>query len=82
MLHWRQLDDAWVVFDEASGDTHQISALGVSVLGLLADGARSRQELENEIVDATSAPAGEVASALESVVEQFKSLGLIETTTE
>jgi PqqD family protein of HPr-rel-A system len=37
-LHWRLLDDQWVVFESAAGGTHQLDALHAAVLMALETG--------------------------------------------
>ena len=78
-LHWRQLDDDWVVFEVLSGQTHQIDKVTAAVLMSFEEGtALSSVELLvllarefNVIVDNAS------AAPISSVLDRLAALGLI-----
>ena len=79
-LHWRQLDDDWVVFEVLSGQTHQIDKVTAAVLMSFEAGtALSSVELLvllarefNVIVDNAS------AAPIASVLDRLSALGLIQ----
>ena len=81
-LHWRQWDADWVVFDAASGCTHQMDELTAFALSCLEEAPRTEEALVAEVAEATSLPGGKIAVALKPVLEQLTHLGLIETLQE
>ena len=81
-LHWRQWDADWVVFDSASGCTHQLDELAAFTLSCLEEAALSEPALVAEVVEATSLPSGKIETALKPMLEQLTRLGLIETLQE
>ena len=78
-LHWRQLDDDWLIFEVLSGQTHQIDKVTAAVLMCFeASTALSFAELLVVLArefDITVADAG--ASVIASVVDRLAALGLI-----
>ena len=78
-LHWRQLDDDWVLFEALSGQTHQMTGVAAAVLmcyetGPSLSSAALLTALAHDFdiaVDATQ--AGPVLA----VVDQLAALGLI-----
>jgi PqqD family protein of HPr-rel-A system len=81
-LHWRQWDAEWVVFDVASGCTHQMDELTAFVLSCVEESALTVEALVAEAAAATSLPDGKIDAALKPVLEQLTHLGLIETLQE
>lgn len=77
-LHWRRWGDEWVVFDAGSGQTHQMDTLPSVTLICLEEGPADFQELLNRVADILSIPADEqLEIALNGIIEQFSSLGLL-----
>jgi hypothetical protein len=66
-LHWRQLDDEWVVRAEPGGSLFQLDDLSAVVLGLLEDGPRDSESLVAAIAEACDRP---VDAALAAAVQQ------------
>jgi PqqD family protein of HPr-rel-A system len=78
-LHWRQLDDDWMVYDEGSGDTHQLDRISAAALTCLEAEPHDLAGLTEVLASELGLPAGEaLASKIESLLEQFGRLGLIE----
>lgn len=78
-LSWRDWDELGAVYDDGSGDTHLIDALGVEILSLLMEQARSVQELAAQLVEAMPDDMSEaVASAfIERQLHGLQDLGLV-----
>jgi len=81
-LHWRMWDDAYVVFDEASGQTHHMDAVRAYVLDLMGDGTKQHQDLLGELSKfpaLTGQP--ELQGMLSAMIEEFCTNGLVEVVT-
>ena len=75
-LRVREWDDAGVIYDAISGNTHLIDALGLELMDLLRQRAWSVEELVAELHD--SLPDDRDASALLSAkLEQLARLDLV-----
>jgi PqqD family protein of HPr-rel-A system len=81
-LHWAAWNDEYVVFDEASGHTHQLDAIRAYVLHLLCEEPRSFSEVRDALAalpDLTAffggSPANEILAA---VFAEFETCGLVE----
>jgi PqqD family protein of HPr-rel-A system len=78
-LHWRRLDDEWVVFDSGSADTHQFDSVSAATLMCFESGPHDLDGLIEVLASELDLPAGErLSSQLESLIEQLSTLGLIE----
>jgi PqqD family protein of HPr-rel-A system len=76
-LHWASWDDEYVVFDERSGQTHQLDALRAYVLHTLSERSKSVDMLDAELTELT--PQGAVwDKALANILDEFQALGLVE----
>ena len=78
-LHWRQLDDDWLIFEVLSGQTHQIDKLTAAVL-MCFEGSTALSFAELLVVlarefDITVDDAG--APPIASVLDRLSALGLI-----
>lgn len=80
-LHWAGWDDEFVVFNESSGQTHQLDALRAFVLNLLVESPRTWDEALTEVHAALSSDntASQVADALSAALAAFKQHGLVDT---
>lgn len=78
-LHWRAWADEWVVFDEASGNTHLMDPLTACALLCLEDGPLAGAALASEVAEATELPAEALHGALGPVLERLQRLGLVDT---
>jgi PqqD family protein of HPr-rel-A system len=78
-LHWRRLDDEWVVFDAASGDTHQLDGVSAAALMCLESEPYDREGLSEVLARELDLPPGaELAVRVEDLIEQLITLELIE----
>jgi PqqD family protein of HPr-rel-A system len=78
-LHWATWSDEYVVFDEASGQTHQLDAVRAYVLHLLSEGPKRFSDLSNALTVLPAALKDLAASEiLRSVVIEFEACGLVE----
>ena len=78
-LHWRSLDDEWVVFDSASGDTHHLDGISAAVLMCLEADAYDLDGLIGVLASELNLPKDDgLASRLESLLGQLSRLELIE----
>ena len=80
-LSWRSFGDEWVVFDAASGQTHQMDALHAAVLTTFEQApTHLRGLLERLRADFDVQPGAELPGSLRDIADRFTSLGLIEPT--
>ena len=77
-LHWRHWDSDWVVFDTASGFTHQMDELTACALRCVEGGPVSDETLIAELAVAAGTPDDEVRRAVQPVIERLSDLGLIQ----
>lgn len=56
-FHWASWDDEYVVFDEASGQTHLLDPVKAYVLDALSDGPASVESLAPTLLGALAYPA-------------------------
>ena len=81
-LHWAGWDGEFVVFNESSGQTHQLDALRAFVLNLLVESPKSWDELLREVRGALHADdEPTVADTLAAVLDAFRQHGLVDTLT-
>jgi PqqD family protein of HPr-rel-A system len=78
-LHWQNWDDDWVVFDEASGMTHQMSAMTAFVLSSVEAAPQDFGALAAELADATGLVLPTARAALRSALEDLSKFGLVDT---
>lgn len=78
-LRVREWDDAGVIYDAASGNTHLVDALGLELLDLLRQRAWSLDELVAELRDALPDDLGADAmpQLLSAKLEQLARLDLV-----
>lgn len=78
-LALRCWDEECVLFDPASGDTHLLSRSGAEILLQLQQGPASVEALAGMLgVEAASEDAADIHLQLESVLDDFKHLALVE----
>ena len=79
-LYWAQWDDAYVVFEETSGQTHEMDALRAFVLNAAIDGpvhaALVLADLANEVSEMQ--PDWSI-ERLNPIFEAFEAVGLFES---
>ncbi len=78
-LHWRRWDDEFVVYDEASGRTHQLDALNACVLLSLEEGSLDDARLADMVAAELGCAPEALSGALPGVIEQLLRADLIET---
>lgn len=71
-----------MVFDVASGNTHQMDGLTACALLCLEAGPLDADALVCEIEAATSLPAESIRPGLPGVIEQLTRLGMVDTVPE
>jgi PqqD family protein of HPr-rel-A system len=78
-LYWAGWDDEYVVFDETSGQTHQLDPLRAYVLNTLTASPQSRRELMDDLQTALGeSQTSEVVESLGAVLDDFDRHGLID----
>lgn len=78
-LHWAGWNDDYVVFDEASGQTHQLDAVRAFVLNHLSDGPKTSTELAWELSSLPTFVNSEtVHEILQVIFSEFEANGLVE----
>jgi len=80
-LHWLQWEDDYVVFDEASGLTHQLDTPTAHVLMCIEDGATDMDSLISNW-GANGADGYAVRDSLLFILEQLSRANLIDTCRE
>ena len=80
-LHWRQWEGEWVVFDEGSGQTHQMDTLTATALMAVDAFPISFQELESRVAESLLLSVTcELSDALHRISLGLQAIGLIECT--
>ena len=78
-LHWAGWSDEYVVFDEASGQTHQLDAVRAYVLHLLSDGSQSPSDVVQALTELPAFPKEAVnATTVAMIFSEFVTCGLVE----
>lgn len=81
-LHWRNWDDQWVVFNEASGQTHLLDAVTTAILSVI-------EKSPSDVPNLTSVAMQESglhdesswSTTVSAVLERLTGVGLIESIT-
>ena len=81
-LHWRHWNSEWVVFDVASGNTHQLDELTACALLCLEEGQLLAELLVTEVAAATHLPEEAIEPVLRGAMVQLTQLGLVENVPE
>ena len=77
-LHWRQLDGECLVYEEASGRTHQLDGIAACALMCLESGDLDLDGLLNLAARLLETPADKTLSAqVSEAVRQFQALGML-----
>jgi PqqD family protein of HPr-rel-A system len=80
-LHWVGWDGEYVVFEESSGQTHQLDAFRAFVLNSAVEGDIQVDGLLADVVSAMPDQSPEAAAQLlHGVIEEFETVGLLERT--
>lgn len=78
-LRRREWTDGAVVYDPASGDTHQLTPAAACILALLGGGTRAEQDLAQCVLSSGLTQADDAGLAmLEATLSHLQQLGLIE----
>lgn len=81
-LRWRRWGDEWVVYDIASGDTHQMDTLTAVTLGSLETQPYDLSELAEQVsMELEISDIAKVEMVLAEILERLGKLGLIEPLT-
>ena len=79
-LHWVGWDDEFVVFEETSGQTHQLDTLRAFVLNAATDGSVQSESLLADLASVMPDELNDLSSELlNSILEEFESVGLLES---
>ena len=78
-LHWAAWNDEYVVFDEASGQTHQLDAVRAYILHLLSDRPQTLLDVVHALAELSAVPTKLVTRAVVSaILGEFETCGLAE----
>ena len=78
-LHWAAWNDEYVVFDEASGQTHQLDAVRAYILHLVSDRPQTLLDIVHALAELPAAPKDSITSAVVSaILGEFETCGLAE----
>lgn len=79
-LHWVGWDDEFVVFEETSGQTHQLDTLRAFVLNAAAGAPVDAETLLADLANAMPGGLTDLGiDLLNSVLEEFETVGLLES---
>ncbi len=79
-LHWAAWNDEYVVFDETSGQTHQLDAIRAFVLDLLSESPRYFSDLVAELSQSLAVSSSEASEMIHPILKEFETVGLVEAT--
>jgi PqqD family protein of HPr-rel-A system len=79
-LAWRTWDHETVVYNDLSGDTHQLEPLATYVFEVLSEGPASLAELETRAAEAVMfvVPGDVIARRIQDVFSRLQRFSLIE----
>ncbi len=78
-LHWHTVEDEYLVFDETSGQTHQLDPIRAFVLNALQEQSLSSRAIFEELSLAVSPEdAHELLPLTQTILKEFVSHGLAE----
>lgn len=81
-LHWASWDDEYVVFDEASGQTHLLDPIKAYILDILSDGSANVSQLTLLVEQVSVVPAHMSShDVVRAALDQLERTQLIETVT-
>jgi PqqD family protein of HPr-rel-A system len=82
VLHWHALEEDYIVFDETSGQTHQLDAIRAFVLSALQESDLSAQAIFKAL-DLVIKPEAETTLEVlaQEILNEFVSHGLAEVQT-
>jgi PqqD family protein of HPr-rel-A system len=79
-LHWVGWDNEYVVFEETSGQTHELDPLRAFILNAAIVGPVQVQSLLDDLVTEIPSAASDISlELLSKVVEEFETVGLLES---
>lgn len=79
-LHWACWNDEYVVFDEASGQTHQLDPIRAFVLQLLSEGVQTFSGVLQALSEPQLVPDFiHLDAQLKTIFTEFEAAGLLET---
>ncbi|WP_165830823.1 HPr-rel-A system PqqD family peptide chaperone [Rhodoferax ferrireducens] len=82
-LHWASWDDEYVVFDEGSGQTHQMDSVRAFILNTLVEKSRSFNNLVSELTSTSSlADSDQLNDLVEKILNELCTHGLVEAFNE
>lgn len=77
-LHWSTWDDEYVIFDEGSGQTHQIDVVRAFVLNTLLDGECSPAKIASELAAIPSFTGSfNLIELVEKILNELGTQGLV-----
>lgn len=78
-LHWACYSDEYVVFDEASGQTHQLDVLHAFLLQTISEKKQDRRALCDLVSAASFVSTGtDVTNVVQLICDEFVFCGLVE----
>jgi PqqD family protein of HPr-rel-A system len=78
-LHWRCWDGEWVVYNDASGDTHLLDSLAVIALKALAEGPAEADALCRNLAQSMDLAADDrLAGTVGDMLRELGRLGLVD----
>lgn len=79
VLHWHAVEDEYVVFDETSGQTHQLDPIRAFILNALQEKYLSTQAIFEELcLSLKPDDTSELQALTQEILNEFVSHGLAE----
>lgn len=75
-ISWHEFADAWVVFDNGSGQTHRLDALTAAVLDRLCEREASADEIAAHLVAAGGLQVPDLGALVQASLENLHDVGL------
>ena len=79
-LHWASWHDEYVVFEETSGQTHQLDAARAFVLQLLSEAPGTLSTFARELSINSAFSIADATALLQVIIGEFQAVGLVEVT--
>lgn len=78
-LHWQHLDGDWAVYDDGSGQTLAVDAVGAAVLMALESGCSTEAAIEAQVRADLQAPeTTDLSTQIAQALAFLQQLGLVE----
>ncbi len=77
-MHWASWNDEYVVFDETSGQTHQLDAVRAFVLDFLGESPSDLFNIAAELTKSLAISSSCASELIALIIQEFQTIGLVE----